>query len=128
MRAALPLVFRIICGMSLELLYKALIVSHGEQVAYKHELLELAHAAGVEVGPGDEPLLQILSEAIKWDGRYPVPKKRATLEELYELEREHLVDWRQGAGKFVVGRANHALSWDGFNRLWNAAAARYESP
>jgi hypothetical protein len=128
MRAAAPLVFRMICGMSLELLYKAIIVSRGAKPKHDHELVALARAAGIRLEVADEALVRILTEAVKWDGRYPVPKERATWDELSAMEREHLWDRGRSVGRFVVARPNHKLSWDGFDRLWREAASQYEHP
>ena len=42
-----------------------------------HDLILLAHAAGVVLTPGTRALLERLSAFALWAGRYPIPKKAA---------------------------------------------------
>lgn len=37
-----------------------------------HDLLSLAHAAGITLGPGEVTLLERLTDFVEWAGRYPV--------------------------------------------------------
>jgi hypothetical protein len=67
-------VYQMICGMALELLFKAIIVEKGREPKPIHRLDTLAQDAAVPFDSNEVALLQVLSEAIIWDGRYPVPK------------------------------------------------------
>lgn len=125
MSAAVPGVFRMLCGMSLELLYKAILVSQARTVPHTHNLVELARSAGAAVSDRDAGLLEILSECIKWGGRYPVPKQAESFNEFSELVGRHLVDVEPGTGRFRGGRPNRALAWDGFERLRSQALPLY---
>lgn len=121
--AAVPAVYRMLAGMALELLYKAVIVAMGEDVPHTHTLVELAGRAGFAPSDDDRALLKILTEAIVWDGRYPVPKAYEHFERLRDLETEHLFESRPLGERFKVLTPNHALGWKGFDGLWLRAAA-----
>ena len=119
--AAVPSVYRMLAGMALELLYKAVIVAKGKDVPHTHALIELAERAGFGPSDDDRALLKILTEAIVWDGRYPVPKSYEHFERLRDLETEHLFESRPLGKRFKVLTPNHALNWSGFDGLWRAA-------
>ena len=120
MDAAVPGVYLMLAGMSLELMYKSVLVAKATDVPPTHNLLRLAGSAGVQVADEETALLQILTEAVVWDGRYPVPKQVEHYEKLHELVSQHLFD-RDG----VFRTPNGALNWDGFDRLWRDGQAAF---
>jgi hypothetical protein len=118
MGAATPSVYLMLCGMSLELLYKAILVATRQKVPHEHILVKLAKLAGVSVGADETALLRILTESIVWDGRYPVPKTVASFDELRKLRSKHLWESkplgpRGGFSPFQwcaeLGRLQHSL-------------------
>lgn len=117
-------VYRMLCGMALELLYKAIIVAKQQEPQEIHELVKLSEQAGIDMNDKEKGLLRILSESIIWDGRYPVPKKAEHMQYLYELITEYLYD-KVPDGKLHVLRSNQALSWESFNELWGIAFEVY---
>lgn len=123
MDVALPLVYRMLCGMSLELLIKAIIVARGKEPETIHVLGKLATDAGIEgYTPEQRDLLQILTEAIFWDGRYPTPKKKAAWEKLSVLEKARLCDKEPiGDTGLEILTRNNALDWDSYSDLWRIA-------
>ncbi len=122
MSAAVPAVFKMLAGMSLELLYKAILVAKKLKVPFSHDLEALAEMADVEVIDGEPALLRILTGSIVWAGRYPVPKNEAMYTDHGELVRERLHD-RKPFGRSHILSPNNALSWDGYDELWRVAAA-----
>ncbi len=124
MGVATPPVYRMLCGMALELIYKAIIVAKGENVPETHRLIDLAQKAEVEVKEKQKGLLQVLTESIIWDGRYPTPKKEAHMESLYNLTCEHLYD-KEPLGSMHILKPNKALGWEGFVELWGTANEVY---
>lgn len=125
MRAALPSVYRMLCGLSLELMYKAILVCKAQDPPPHHDLVSLAAAAGVETTPRERALLKILTAAIVWDGRYPIPRTPSEQRTLQDLELKHLTERVGGYGKLVVVRSNRALSWTGYSDLWSLAFGAY---
>ena len=119
---ALPSVFRMLCGMAMELLLKTIIVAKGGEPKATHHLDELAVEAGVIFTPQQVGLLKILSRSVIWGGKYPIPKREQEWNELVNLERELL--FKRGSlgdtGLTVYSR-NDALEWESFNELWIVA-------
>ena len=123
MDVALPLVYRMLCGMSLELLFKAVIVECGKEPKTTHHRLdEFATDAEIVYTSKQLDLLHILTEAIYWDGRYPVPRNRADWENLIRFEDTRLFDKEPlgDTGLEVLSR-NNALDWDSYGELWGIA-------
>lgn len=46
-----------------------------------HDLVRLAHEAGLDLSEGEESLLLELSRFVRWRGRYPVPKRKPDVRE-----------------------------------------------
>lgn len=79
-------VYFMLSGMALELIYKAIVVAKGNEPNTKsHGLANLAKEAGLKVKNKQEGLLAILTEAIIWYGRYPVPKEQEKLKHMSNL-------------------------------------------
>jgi hypothetical protein len=117
MAAAVGSVFWMLCGMSLELLYKAIIVAKGEKAVHSHDLVKLAKLVGLHVGKKTETVLEILTESIIWYGRYPVPKTKELIENLNDLLSDFFYE-DAPPGKFKIRKTNVSLSWNLFNSLW----------
>ncbi len=124
MSVALPSVYRMVCDMSIELLLKTIVVANGNEPEKTHSLGKLAEKAGVSYSSKQSDLLQILSEAIYWDGKYPVPLKEGDWEELTRLEHECLFD-KVSNGKVSLDflKRNVALDWDSYSELWSVASS-----
>lgn len=94
-------VFIMLCGMSLELIYKAISVAKGEQVETHHILYDLAVKAGISIDEKGKDYLQDLTEYVIWEGKYPVPKDKQ--KESFFRQTKRVIDW------------------DSFNELWEDA-------
>jgi hypothetical protein len=122
MGAALPIVYRMLCGMSIELALKAIVVEKGGEPKLTHNLNELARTAGVSYTKEQSKLLEILTEAIYWHGKYPVPTKENDWNRTIDLTREHLFDQEElGNSGLMVYRGNSALDWESYVELRGVA-------
>ncbi len=121
---ATPGVFRMLCGMALELAYKSIIVSMGKKPRKSHDLNSLAAEAGLHPTSEQRDLLSLLTGSIVWDGRYPVPNDRANFDKQEALKRDCLFDRKDVGGLNVLSR-NSALKWDSFLDLWSDAISAY---
>lgn len=124
MDAAVNPVYRMLCGMSLELMYKAVIVAKGHEVKTSHKLVELARLAGVVVSEFDKGLLEIITESVIWDGRYPVPKDKKSMDNLNSLTTDYLYD-KKPFGTTHILSPNNSLNWDSFYKLWSDGCEVY---
>jgi hypothetical protein len=122
-------VYRMLCGMALELSYKAIAVVQGKNVLHVHNLVQLAEHAGVPLLKArDKRLLQLLTECIVWDGRYPVPRSAGSLQYFTYLTYESRYCTEQ------TGETSWALKpldpdpfdWEEFPAFWNQAMVFFE--
>lgn len=67
--------YKMLMGMSFELLFKAHCVGANIEFKPTHDLVALARTASLPTTKGEEQILKVLSEYVIWDGRYPIPKK-----------------------------------------------------
>jgi hypothetical protein len=124
MSAAVRSVYSMLCGMSLELLLKAIIVDEGSEPRSTHNLNHLLKDAGISLSTQEQDLLAILSGAIIWDGRYPVPKTESHLTRLDSLKGEHLFD-KEPIGPLEALSPNEALGWGSYLGLWRSIVSHY---
>jgi HEPN domain-containing protein len=122
---ACPAVFMMLCGLSLELLYKALIIEISNQPPAVHDLRRLSVLAQITMSADDLDLIDILTAHIKWAGKYPVPRgDKAEWDEHVERMDAALTDPVPDMCIRIV-RRNERLYWDDYSRIWNVGATRY---
>ena len=129
MAVACPRVYRMLCGLAIELCIKAIIVARGDQPKITHQLPDLARQAGMSFDGGTNKILGVLSDAIVWTGRYPVPtggdrKGRAAWEAAGAAELQALTTPVQD-GKMQIRGPNGALDWVAFSVLWDTVSDEY---
>lgn len=125
--AALP-VFPMLCGLSLELMYKAVCVAKRVNFKNEHNLQNLCRLAEVQATDEDFKFLQLFTESVVWDGKYPVPteKRKHALADINDLWGTLLYEEVHEINTLNFKRYNGRLSWDTFNILWgNACEAFY---
>lgn len=125
MEVAIGNVFWMICGLSLELLYKAIIIEKGNKFKKVHELKYLAEEAGLKIDSYTEGILEILTESISWQGKYPIPK---------EKDKEKLVKFSILLNVHVFNKSSpgsqtknskNSIDWNSFNNIWLEANKIY---
>lgn len=108
-----------LCGMTVELALKAVAVSKGKKPIATHDLVQLAEQAEITLfTPREKKVLQFLTEAIYWEGRYPVPRKLESMDRSYNL-------WQAIATRPVKigtltgyrGLRRNPLDWSQFKKL-----------
>lgn len=119
-------VFVMLCGLSMELMYKAILVSKSIKFGNVHKLNELRKLAEVDVSKIEEGVLDLYTHAIYWVGKYPVPLNNAFSTDFMKLVDEHLFESVPGMS-INLKRGNVLMSWDTFEALWNSAKQAYHS-
>ena len=119
MSIALWPVYMMLCGMALELLYKAISVAKGNKVKTTHDLVKLADFAGVKIDDKSKAVLTLLTEAIIWEGKYPVPKDNHkesffTANNLYN----EIMYTKAQFNNCEYQKPTDTLNWDHFNKIW----------
>lgn len=117
-------VYEMLWGMSLELLFKAVAVAQGKEVLHHHKLVELAIHVDFPVSIDDENLLRVLTEAILWSGRYPIPKRKNEWENTLDIGDKALRE-TVPAGNLILKRYNRAMDWPNVNALWKRVSELY---
>lgn len=84
--------YKMLTGMSFELLFKAHCVGAGIKYANTHDLVMLARTANFSTSNEESGILKVLSEYIIWDGKYPTPKEAKYLESHWKNEGNVLND------------------------------------
>jgi len=120
-------VYRMLCGMSLELAYKASLVAMGTRIKTTHDLVSLAEEVCFKLSSEERGLLALLSECVIWEGRYPCPKDEVALEYFVYLHYENLFR-KVHSGNLVTLEPvePNPLDWNGYSRLWQAAVTAFE--
>ena len=103
--------YKMLMGMSFELLFKAHCIGSGKYLSTTHDLVVLANTASLPTSKDENKILKVLTEYIIWDGRYPTPKKLEHLERHWKnkanglddsLEFEELMPiWRRFSDSFI---------------------------
>ena len=126
MSVACPRSYRMLWGMAFEVLAKAVAVATGENVREIHRLDDLAEIASVRYSSEQQAVLKIVSDAIYWHGRYPVPLKEEHWQKLSSLTRSTLLDevpLAEGSDAIVLC-PNNKLSWECLDELWSPMMER----
>ena len=117
-------VYYMLCGLSLELMYKAIIVAKGGEFKLNHKLIPLAERAGIDLDKTLRGLFELLTESVEWDGKYPVPGSYQKLEQLENLYYKYLHD-TVSFGRIKAYKPNNALNWQAFDNLWQEGSRMY---
>ncbi|MFU2126801.1 HEPN domain-containing protein [Gallibacterium anatis] len=117
--------YKMLMGMSFELLIKAILIQSGISITHTHNLRNLANNIEVNLSKDELNLLDILSEYIIWAGKYPIPKKSESLEKLYKLEQKNLYDVVEKIGELELVSSNDKFDFDNLHKLWSKIAEKY---
>lgn len=122
---ACPSSFLMLCGLSLELIFKAILIEIGEKPPKTHNLRQLASQASVVMDNGDLELIEILADHVLWAGKYPIPTGgRTEWDQHVERMVSTLMSPIPGFSIKII-RPNHRLDWGGFERIWNIIYLHY---
>ena len=110
-----------LCGMSLELLYKAVIVAQKEPVPATHDLVRLSEKAGDYVTRKQAGILELLTACIVWEGRYPVPKEHPVIYEFVCLHYDNLfyIERTDDCSAILKPIEPNPVDWHSYSELWN---------
>lgn len=114
-------------GMSLEALFKAHCVAQNidnPRINKSHQLTEVASIAGIKLDKSENKILDILSEYIIWDGRYPVPKLSSQVKRHANNIKATAYD-KEKIGSLEILRPNDALGFNSIHRIWRRVSDDY---
>ncbi|KTB91600.1 hypothetical protein AO073_01630 [Pseudomonas syringae ICMP 11293] len=123
-------VYHMLCGLALEVVMKAVIVSRGEPAPEIHDLNELATLVGIKRNVNEKRILSFYQASVVWAGRYPIPKKAndQMLRQYWDLAHKVLTKpadlGKDTVLKFYV--SSGATAWDKFNPLYNSYCSLFD--
>lgn len=121
-------VYLMLCGLSLEVLMKAVLAQRGEltEKLMHHRLVDLAKAVGRAQTLREQKLLRFYESSMVWAGRYPVP--------LRDQLRGVIAHRRLGSelfmspvklGRLELKQRNDMDSWERYSILWRSYDALF---
>ncbi|WP_063704345.1 hypothetical protein [Pseudoalteromonas gelatinilytica] len=116
--------YKMLMGMSFELLFKAHCVGAGIRFGATHDLVSLAKTANFTMSKEENGILNVLSEYIIWDGRYPIPKRSQHLENHWKSQNKVLND-KKSLGGLTVQTPNDKLDFDNLLPIWRNYSELY---
>ncbi|QHD48500.1 hypothetical protein CTT34_01690 [Vreelandella aquamarina] len=121
-------VYFMLCGLSLELALKAVITLKEPDTKLKgHNLVTLAHKAGIELNTEDRLKLDFLTSSVIWAGRYPVPNNPndEKLRSYFDLAYQVLTEPADYVKEIKLRHSSDALDWPDFDRIWQSVMAGF---
>jgi hypothetical protein len=115
-------VFRMLFGMALELLLKSTLVRIGKEPNGGHDLLLLGNSLNLKISMKDRKILQVLSQSISWEGRYPVPNKEVAYDLTHDLMTE-IATTRVPGSRIDIRKPNKELDLPVLQILWEKIVA-----
>ncbi|MDN5666264.1 MAG: hypothetical protein L0G41_08545 [Psychrobacter sp.] len=109
--------YKMLIGLSFELLFKSISIQRGLNFSATHQLVDLANSANLKLTKGEEDILRVLTEYILWDGKYPVPHKKTHLENHWKHENKVAYDSKKH-GSLILQRQNDKLDFDELAKIW----------
>jgi HEPN domain-containing protein len=123
------LVFLLNAALSIELLFKAIVVANKSEIRFEHNLLDLAKAAEISFSENQKKTLEFMTEILIWKGRYPTPTNAGRLNNFQNnILEKHII--RERNGNVGVTRANPETfpspnNYDVYEMLWNIANQKW---
>ena len=109
--------YKMLMGMSFELLFKAHCVGAGIGFAATHNLVSLVTTANLITSKDEKEILGVLSEYIIWDGRYPIPKKFQYLERHWK-NKNNVLNNKEKIGNLTIMVSNGKLDFENILPIW----------
>ncbi|MEQ4191162.1 hypothetical protein ABNM11_21120 [Pseudomonas syringae] len=124
MSTACDPVYHMLCGLSLEVLMKAVLVSRGDSAPEIHDLNDLASLVGTKRNVNETRILRFYQESVIWAGRYPIPRKAndQKLRQYWDLAHKVLTKPKRMGSETVMTFhvSSGATAWDKFDSLYRS--------
>ena len=119
--------YHLLCGLALEVLLKAVLVSRGQTPSPTHNCVKLSEDAGIAISPSQVELLEFYSSTIWWAAKYPIPRKDVAETMIYYWENAANVltdseDVPSSTWLKKVGPSGRT-DWAAFDELYSKIAA-----
>lgn len=121
-------VYHMLCGLSLEVIIKAVMACRGMTPPEIHDLNNLAGRIDFKRSTKEKSLLKYYTHAVVWAGRYPIPRNCSddALRGFYGVATDALTKPTKKLGALTLRVGNEAANWDNFHALWRRIAMNFE--
>lgn len=121
-------VYHMLCGLSLEVILKAILAQRNQNIPEIHDLNDLAARVGIKRSPQEKNLLKYYTSAVVWAGRYPTPKNCSdqSLLNFYDDARKALFKPGKKLGNLQFLTHNDATDWENFHVLWLRISSEFK--
>lgn len=112
--------YKMLMGMSFEALLKGLCIKSRKATTadlISHDLLKISAIIELSLSKAEKKVLMLLSDYIKWAGKYPIPKNSAQLQQYRTMVDSTEFD-KVNLGGFKVSFSNNALDYEELTPLW----------
>lgn len=116
--------YKMLMGMSFELIFKAHCVGAGTSFNDTHDLVLLAKTANFTTSKDENGVFNVLKEYIIWDGRYPIPKKAQHLESHWKNQNKVLNNEKK-LGSLTFKVSNNKLDFENLLPIWRKYSDLY---
>lgn len=117
--------YKMLMGMSFELLFKAICIQKNIEFRQSHNLFTLSQSANISLTKEEVSILNILTEYIIWDGKYPNPKLKKHLEQHWKNQNEVNNDHYK-IGNLKLQKGNNKLHFEQLAKIWRKCLADYD--
>ncbi|GKX42430.1 hypothetical protein SOASR015_14640 [Pectobacterium carotovorum subsp. carotovorum] len=120
-------VYHMLCGLSLELIFKAVIVQLGGDVPKTHDLNQLAGKASFQCSVAEKQLLKFYKASVEWSGRYPIPNRCNDdgLLDHWRLASDVLTKPDKRFKDIEMRTGSGATDWENYHALWSRIAEQF---
>ncbi len=113
-------------GLALELMFKACLMRQkifDKKKHYGHKLVSLSRAANISYTPEQFDTLEVLSDAVQWEGKYPIPRT-------VEAFRKNGDKWDQLQARYkptgvMEPDKEKWPTFKNYSKLWKIASDKY---
>lgn len=121
-------VYHMLCGLSIEVISKAVLAQRGQKIPKIHDLNLLVPLTGVDPSAEEKALLKFYTASIVWAGRYPVPSNCSDemLERFYQDADDALVKPGPKMGSMQLLVSSESTDWKHFHKLWGKVAGEFD--
>lgn len=121
-------VFVFNAALSLELIFKAILAAEKQPILKTHRLRDLSAAAKVTLDADQKITLDLLTEILIWQGRYPVPLASEDWDSFHDGVWEKILVRSRSANRFLTrAHPKRFPSLDNYINIWDACRTRYVS-
>lgn len=120
-------VYHMLCGLALEVLFKAVMAQRNMKIPEIHDLNNLASMLSLKRSEEERGLLKYYTSSVVWAGRYPIPRNCSDerLKNFYRESADVLMKPVKKLGSLVLRTSSGATDWENFHALWKRIANEF---